>query len=123
MQVEQASFIINEQTIRLPVLIPDIHLIRSFAQMLHMNERKWSDMYEGWPASYTPEDCTRQPANSSMDFTPAEFFIGESDIWHVSIAWEDGRDQAPVELENRRGIGGESRVSYLALQHGQHILR
>jgi hypothetical protein len=70
-------------------------------------------MFEGWPASYTPEDRTRRPAHSRMTFLPAEFFVGESAVWHVAIAWEDGRDEPPVELENRRGVGGKSRVIYL----------
>jgi hypothetical protein len=48
-----------------------------------------------------------------MTFLPAEFFIGDSRVWHVAITWEDGRDEPPVELENRRGVGGGSHVIYL----------
>jgi len=48
-----------------------------------------------------------------MTFVPAEFFVGESEVWHVAISWEDGRDARPVELENRRGVPGKSRVVYL----------
>jgi len=97
----------------IPVLVPDIKSIRAFAQILHTRRKAWSGMFEGWSATYTPEDRTRQPANSRMTFVPAEFFVGESAIWHVSITWEDGRDAPPVELENRRCIGGKSHVVYL----------
>jgi hypothetical protein len=48
-----------------------------------------------------------------MTFIPAEFFVGESAVWHVAIAWEDGTDEPPVALENRRGIDAQSRVVYL----------
>lgn len=87
--------------------------IRAFAQTLHQRGEAWSGMFEGWPATYTPEDRTRRPANSRMTFIPAEFFVGKSEVWHVAIAWEDGRDAPPVELENRRGVSGKSRVAYL----------
>jgi hypothetical protein len=96
----------------IPVVIPDIHTIRAFAQTLHRLGKFWSGQFEGWPASYTPEDRSRRPIDSQMDFMPAEFFVGESEIWHVAISWEDGADKPPVELENRRGIGGGSRVDY-----------
>jgi len=113
MQVEQANFKMNNHILSLPVMIPDINAIRVFAQALHAHGEVWSGMFEGWPASYTPEDQTNRPANSSMTFIPAEFFVGVSEIWHIAIAWEDGKDEPPVELENRRGIDGQSRVTYL----------
>ena len=113
MQVEQANFIMGEHHFSLPVVLSDIHSIRAFAQMLHLRGEAWSGTFEGWPASYTPEDRTRRPSNSKMTFVPAEFFVGESEIWHISIAWEDGKNEPPVELENRRGVGGQSRVTYL----------
>jgi hypothetical protein len=97
----------------LPIFIPDIKSVRAFALALHARGEAWSGMFEGWPASYTPEDHTRRPVDSQMTFIPAEFTVGESVIWHIAIAWEDGRDEPPVELENRRGVGGESRVTYL----------
>lgn len=114
MQVEQASFKMDDHILSLPVIIPDINSIRAFAQALHARGAGWSGMFEGWPAAYTPEDHTRQPANSKMAFIPAEFFVGLSEIWHVAIAWEDGKNEPPVELENRRGLDGESRIAYLA---------
>ena len=91
---------------------PNIHSIRAFAQLLHSQGVAWSGKFEGWPASYTPEDQRQCPAHSRMTFMPAEFFVGESEVWHVAISWEDGQDELPVELENRRGIGGGSRVDY-----------
>lgn len=113
MQVEQANFKTGNHVFRLPVIVPDIKSIRAFAQTLHLRGEAWSGMFEGWPASYTPEDPTRRPTNSRMTFIPAEFFVGESEVWHVAISWEDGRDAPPVELENRRGVSGKSRVVYL----------
>ncbi|MFZ4664451.1 MAG: hypothetical protein ACOYNY_46080 [Caldilineaceae bacterium] len=95
------------------MLIPDIKSIRAFAQARHARGEAWAGTFEGWPATYSPEDRTRRPAHSQITFIPAEFFVGVSEIWHVAIAWEDGREEKPVELENRRGIDGKSRVVYL----------
>jgi hypothetical protein len=122
MQVEQAKFKTDDHLFILLVILPEIETIRLFAQSLHARGEPWSGLFEGWPASYTPEDRTRRPAHSRMTFIPAEFFIGDSRIWHVAITWEDGRDEPPVELENRRGVGGESRVLYLneAVMKGQN---
>ncbi len=117
MQVEQANFTTGDNVFTLPVLVPDIKSIRAFAQNLHARREAWSGTFEGWSATYTPEDRTRRPSNSRMTFVPAEFFVGESAIWHVAIAWEDSRDARPVELENRRGIGGKSHVVYLDTPH------
>lgn len=94
------------------MIIPDIRSIRAFAQADHVRGKAWSGTFEGWPATYTPEDHTRRPANSRMTFIPAEFFVGVSEIWHVAIAWENGQEEPPVELENRRGIDGKSSVVY-----------
>ena len=96
----------------LPVTIPEPKSIRAFAQLLHERRDAWSGTIEGWPAAYTPEDRLRRPAHSRMSFIPAEFFVGVSEIWHVGITWADGCDAAPVELENRRGVGGKSSVTY-----------
>ncbi|MBV7331131.1 hypothetical protein KFU94_23415 [Chloroflexi bacterium TSY] len=113
MQVEQANFTTDGRLFRLPVIIPDICSIRTFAKVLHSRGETWCGTFEGWPATYTPEDQMRQPVGSKMTFIPAEFFVGESEIWHIAISWEDGQDAPPVEVENRRGISGESRVDYL----------
>ncbi|MEZ4619452.1 MAG: hypothetical protein R2867_28650 [Caldilineaceae bacterium] len=94
------------------MMIPPVESVRAFAQTLHAQGVAWSGTFEGWLASYIPEDRTRRPADSRMTFIPAEFYVGDSEIWHVSIAWEDGSDAPPVELENRRGVQGESRLGY-----------
>jgi len=39
-----------------------------------------------------------------MTFTPADFCIGESDIWFFSMMWEHGGDAGLVEFLNDRGI-------------------
>ncbi|MEZ4735914.1 MAG: hypothetical protein R3E79_53170 [Caldilineaceae bacterium] len=125
MQVAQANFKMNDHILSLPVIIPDIKSIRAFAQARHARGDVWSGTFEGWPATYTPEKRTRRPANSQMTFIPAEFFVGVSENWHVAIAWEDGREEPPIELENRRGIDGKSRVVYLdefAAEVNSHLL-
>lgn len=113
MQVAQANFMMNDRKMTLPVMIPDLESVRAFAQTLHARGVAWSGVFEGWPAAYTPEDRAHRPVNSKMTFIPAEFYVGDSEIWHVAIAWEDGSDAPPIELENRRGVQGESRVGYL----------
>ncbi len=99
MQVEQAKLTVNDHTLTLPVIIPEPKSIRAFAQLLHERGATWSGTFEGWPAAYRPEDRMRRPAYSRMNFIPAEFFVGISEIWQVGITWEDGLDTAPVELE------------------------
>ena len=113
MQVEQANFKTGDNVFVLSVLVPDIKSIRAFAQTLHARGEAWSGIFEGWSATYTPEDRTHRPSNSRMTFVPAEFFVGKSAIWHVAIAWEDGGDAPPVQFENRRGISGMSHIIYL----------
>jgi len=39
-----------------------------------------------------------------MTFTPADFCIGESDIWFFSMMWEQGGDQPPVEFLDNRNV-------------------
>ena len=39
-----------------------------------------------------------------MRFTPADFWIGESGIWFYSLMWERGRNKAPIEFLDERGI-------------------
>jgi hypothetical protein len=87
----------------LPVVIPDIREIRSFAGHLHAVGKHWEGEIFGWPAEYTPEN-RKKPAGSKMGFTPADFWIGESGIWFYSLMWEQGKDQGPVEFLDDRGI-------------------
>jgi len=39
-----------------------------------------------------------------MKFTPADFCIGESDIWFFSLMWEHGKDAEPVEFLDDKNI-------------------
>ena len=87
----------------LPLSIPILEEVRSFSNHLHATGRAWQGVIFGWNAEYTPES-RRKPAESKMAFTPAEFWIGESGIWFFSRMWEHGKDQAPVEFLDERGI-------------------
>lgn len=85
----------------IPVAIPDLAQVREFAYQLHEQERSWRGEYAGWPAYYTPEDHSRKPAHSKQQFYPAEFWIGTDRIWTFTIAWEDGAEEDPLELESK----------------------
>ncbi len=39
-----------------------------------------------------------------MTFTPADFYIDESDTWFFSVMWEHGRDAEPVEFLDDKGV-------------------
>ena len=54
--------------------------VRSFAKRLQAIGKPWQGEAFGWTAKFTPES-RRKPVDSSMTFTPAEFWIGESGIW------------------------------------------
>ena len=41
-----------------------------------------------------------------MTFTPADFCIGESDIWFYSLMWEQGKNNKPVEYLDESNILG-----------------
>ncbi|CAG1005321.1 hypothetical protein ANAEL_03316 [Anaerolineales bacterium] len=87
----------------LPLAIPDLKEVRSFASHLHALGARWQGEIFGWQAEYTPESG-QKPEDSAMTFTPADFWIGESGIWFFSLMWENGRDNAPVELLDERGV-------------------
>ncbi len=82
-------------------VIPMLDDVRLLASQLHHQGKLWSGEYQGWPAYYTPEDRTRKPANSKQQFYPAEFWIGTDRIWTFTMAWEDGADEEPLELESK----------------------
>lgn len=92
----------GEPTI-LPVVIPDSSEVRAFANHLHATGRRWHGEMFGWPAEYTPES-RRKPPGSKMQFTPAQFWIGESGIWFYSLMWEHGKNREPVDFLDERGI-------------------
>ena len=79
-----------------PIVIPEITDVQSFANKLHSQGQAWKGEFWGWQAEYTPE-FSEAPLDSKMTFTPADFWIGESDIWFYSLMWEQGKDNVPVE--------------------------
>lgn len=87
----------------LPVVIPDVSEVKAFAGHLHRAGKRWQGEIFGWPAEYGPES-RKKPRDSKMQFTPADFWIGESGIWFYSLMWEHGKSQAPVEFLDDRGI-------------------
>lgn len=87
----------------LPVVIPDLNEVKAFANHLHTVGKAWKGELFGWSAEYTPER-RKKPAGSKMRFTPADFWIGESEIWFFSLMWEHGKHRAPVEFLDDRGI-------------------
>jgi len=62
-----------------PISIPNLDEVHSFANHLHVTGKHWQGEIFGWSAEYTPES-RRKPVESKMSFTPAEFWIGESGI-------------------------------------------
>ncbi|MCL4490255.1 MAG: hypothetical protein M1570_19300 [Chloroflexi bacterium] len=86
-----------------PLAIPYLDEVKSFAKHLHMVGKPWHGEIFGWPAEYTPESRKRPP-RSKMTFTPADFWIGESGIWFYSLAWEHGKNKEPIEFLDDRGI-------------------
>ena len=81
----------------LPLAIPDLKEVKAFANHLHILGKHWRGEIFGWPAEYTPES-DQKPIDSNMTFTPADFWIGESDIWFFSLMWEYGKHKEPVEF-------------------------
>jgi hypothetical protein len=63
----------------LPLVVPDLKEVKSFANHLHSIGNYWQGELFGWQAEYTPES-NRKPEESRMAFTPANFWMGESGI-------------------------------------------
>jgi hypothetical protein len=87
----------------LPVVIPDLSEVNTFANQLHATGKHWKGEMFGWQAEYTPER-RKKPVGSKMRFTPADFWIGESGIWFYSLMWEHGKHNEPVAFLDDRGI-------------------
>ncbi len=87
----------------LPLAIPDLKEVRSFAGHLHALGKPWHGEIFGWQAEYSPE-TSEKPLDSSMTFTPADFWIGERGIWFFSLMWERGKEAEPVEFLDDRGV-------------------
>lgn len=92
-----------EHSAVVPVVVPHLSEVKTFANHLHATGKPWQGEVFGWPAEYTPEK-RRQPPDSKMRFTPADFWIGESGIWFYSLMWEHGKNKEPVEFLDDRGI-------------------
>jgi hypothetical protein len=86
-----------------PVVVPDVATVRDFAMNLHAAGKPWQGEAFGWQAEYVPERA-EPPLQSRLGFTPAEFCIGESGVWFLSLAWENGRTTAPVEYLDASGL-------------------
>lgn len=87
----------------LPIVIPEMNAVRDFALALHARGVDWEGNAFGWQAEYHPEK-PESPVGSRLDFTPAEFCIGESGVWFFSLMWERGSDSPPVEFLDESGI-------------------
>jgi len=87
----------------IPVVVPDLDEVRTFALRLHTQNQLWQGYAFGWSAEYNPERVD-PPLDSHMTFTPADFCIGESGIWFFSMLWEYGHDVAPAEYLDDQNI-------------------
>jgi len=86
-----------------PVIIPDLDEVREFAYQLHVEGKAWQGEAFGWQAEYNPQK-SKTPLDSKMKFTPADFCIGESNIWFFSLMWEYGKDNQPVEFLDDKNV-------------------
>jgi len=86
-----------------PIIVPDLDEVRAFAAKLHTKGEPWQGEAFGWQVEYSPQRA-ELPLDSKMKFTPADFCIGESDIWFFSLMWEYGKDAKPVEFLDDKNI-------------------
>ncbi len=86
-----------------PVVIPNLDEVRKFAARLHAQGKPWNGEAFSWQAEYNPER-PEPPLDSKLNFTPADFSIGESGIWFFSMMWERGKEKPPVEFLDDRNI-------------------
>ncbi len=93
----------DDEIIVLPIIIPDVEEVKAFAEKVHAEGQNWKGELFGWQAEYTPERA-EAPLDSKMTFTPADFCIGESDVWFYSLMWEQGKQNAPVEYLDESNI-------------------
>lgn len=87
----------------MPVVIPDLNDVRAFASDLHRRGMAWDGDAFGWHAECVPQRAER-PVQSKMEYTPAEFCIGESGVWFFSLVWEAGETYPPVEFLDDSGL-------------------
>jgi hypothetical protein len=87
----------------LPVVVPDLDEVRTFALRLHASGVSWQGEAFGWQAEYIAETDSR-PLGSRLTFTPAEFWIGESGVWFFSMTWENSRAASSAEYLDESGL-------------------
>ena len=87
----------DDHTMIVPIVVPDLDEVRPFANDLHRKGVFWSGDAFGWSAEYNP-GSDEPPLESNMAFTPADFVIGDSEVWFFSLMWENGPDADPVEF-------------------------
>jgi hypothetical protein len=87
----------------IPVVIPDLDEVREFAYQHHAKGKSWRGEAFGWQAEYNPQR-EELPLDSKMKFKPADFCIGESNIWFFSLMWEDGKDSELVEFIDDKNV-------------------
>jgi len=86
-----------------PLVIPELSEVGRLAAKLHAAGEAWTGEAFGWPAEYHPER-PEPPLDSKMNFTPADFCIGESGIWFYSLMWERGRQHEATQFLDDRNI-------------------
>ncbi len=111
----------EDETIIVPIVIPEIKDVQSFADKLHLQGQAWKGGVFGWQAEYTPER-SEAPLDSNMQFTPADFWIGESDVWFYSLMWEQGQAETPVEYLDESHILESLEVNGMAISMGKGII-
>jgi len=87
----------------LPVVVPDLAVVRDFAGQLHASARQWQGEAFGWQAEYVPQRDTPL-LESRLAFTPSEFCIRESGVWFFSLMGENGEGHPPVEFLDESGL-------------------
>jgi len=100
---------IKEDTLSVPVFIPDLEDVRKFSNALHARGQAWTDVLFGWPARYLPKidepqaefEVYDEQGNVSIEIrhhrSPAYFSIGIEGVWHFARLWEHGAMQQPEE--------------------------
>jgi hypothetical protein len=103
MTVKARIHLHDQGTPIVPIVIPALDEVRTFANNLHAKGEPWQGEAFGWAAEYDPERA-EPPLDSKMTFTPADFLIGESGIWFFSMMWEHGKNNPPVEFLDDENI-------------------
>ena len=106
----------EDMPIIVPIVIPEIAEVKLWANQLHQQGQAWRGEMGGWQAEYNPERA-EPPLDSKMTFTPADFCMGESDIWFYSLMWEQGKDNEPIEYLDESHIVGTLELNGWLKEH------